>query len=281
MENSSIDTRINTKSDAYIVFAVFLQFFLVILQHSIMLFFGTNESIVTTFRVVSTIIVLVPAIVISYRRKPLLWVSVYLLAIVVLLLNIIWFPKNEIFLRYDALRFTMPIVIPSALCLMTISDINVVERVLLKLSWAAFVFSILYLAAILVGVASVDHYNMSYGYALLLPAITLYSQKTKWSIVSSLIMIISVLIIGSRGPLLIFLVYITIDMVQRSTKMIPFFIVLIVVILMILPQVVILLESKGIYSRTLQYAMEGSLSQDSGRGILMRYLRVSFVMTWL
>src|SRR5690606_29704442 len=120
----------------------------------------------TIYRVLLTAIPLSVAIGITLYRQWPIFLLVYGITIVVLLLNEILFPQNEEFLWPLSLRFLLPIVIPSALCLMFISNVEVVEKVIYKISWGTTLLTLFYVVNFFLGTFKFDKYNMPFSYGL-------------------------------------------------------------------------------------------------------------------
>src|SRR5690554_4760729 len=116
----------NIKWEKLVAFAVLLQSFLVILQQTLISVFHLEPEATTIYRVILTAVPLSVAIIIVLFKKWLSFIMVYTITILILLFNIILFPQNEVYLKLNSLRFLLPIVIPSALCLMYLSSIDVV-----------------------------------------------------------------------------------------------------------------------------------------------------------
>jgi len=208
------------KSEKFIAFAVLLQSFLVILQQVLISVFYMQPEATTTYRVILTAVPLSVAIIITLYRKWQTFLLVYGITILVLLFNIIIFPQNEIFLKTDSLRFLLPVVIPSALCLMYLSNIDIVESVLYKISWSTFFLVLFYVISYFSRNFVITDYNMSFSYGLLLPMLSLYSRKNLYSLLASLLLFLIVLGIGSRGAAIVFMIYVVYDIFQSNKKFI-------------------------------------------------------------
>lgn len=117
----------SSKTDHYIAFAVLLQSFLVILQQVLISVFHMPPEATTIYRVVLTAIPLSVAIAITIYRKWSVFLIVYSIAVLILLLHIIIFPDNYMYIKQNSLRFLLPIVIPNVLCLIYLKDISIVE----------------------------------------------------------------------------------------------------------------------------------------------------------
>lgn len=259
--------RINKKHEKFISFAVLLQSFLVILQHTLISVFHFEPEATTIYRVILTAIPLSIAIIITLFKKWATFLLVYIITSLILLFNILIFPQNEIFLVSNSLRFLLPIVIPSALCLMYLSSIEVVESILYKLSWFTFSLTMLYIIMYIAGVFSFTRYNMSFSYGLLLPMLSLYSNKKLHSVIASIILFFVILGIGSRGAAIVFMLYVLYDILYSNRKLLIPVIILIGILLLSLPSLAQWFESVGIYSRTLTLFIDDNIGNTSGRDL--------------
>lgn len=263
--------------DIYIVFAVMLQSILSLVQQILISAFNMPEDSATTFRVVLTAIPLSVAIIFSVRRRLTLFMVTYLIAFVVLIFNYEFFTHNREFLVYDSARFLLPVVIPSALCLMTISSIETVETVLYKLSWVAFILAVYYAFSLVTGRILFSKYSMSFSYALLLPMVSLYSAKKWYSVCASAFIFFMIVAIGSRGASVAFALYIFYDIFQTNRKRAVIVILFIILFLINIPTIIEFLNNFGISSRTLDLFVSGEfVSQDSGRSDLQNVVISAF-----
>ena len=258
-------SRKEHKEDCYIVFAVMIQYLLALLQECLIAIFRIPAEQTTIYRVLLTAIPLTVAIIIAFKRRPILFVVTYTIVLLVLFLNVVLYPHNSDVLIYDSLRFVLPVVIPSALCLMSISSIELVEKVVYKLSWFSVLFVVIYMVEYLRGRFVIDTYNMTFSYSILLPMISLYSYNSKLSKTISIVLFFIVLSIGSRGAAGIFLIYVMYDIVQRNKKLILPISILAVLFILSLTDIVEWLASIGLKSRTITLLLEGNIDNLSER----------------
>lgn len=253
------------KIDYFIVFAVFLQSALVILQAIMIDVFRMDAEATTIYRVILSAIPMSLAIILSFRRNPTMFFITYLIAILLLLLHTIIFPNNAQYIEKDSLRFLLPMVIPSALCLITVRNIDFIEKVWYQISWIVFAEVLIYVLAYFGGLFFITDYNMSFSYGCLLPMSSLYHKKNKLSVLASLLMFIVVVSIGSRGAAIIFLAYIVFDVLQNNKKLIIPLLLLLSFALASLPTIISFLDSIGLQSRTLDLLATGQIGNSSGR----------------
>ena len=256
------------KADSYIVTAVLIQSLLVLVQQLMISVFQIPEESTTVYRILMTAIPLSLAIIISFYRKWLMFISVYVIASMVLLYNVLVFPQNESFLQYDSLRFLLPVVIPSALCLMCVSRIETVEKVLYKISWIAVMLMLYYVWSLLSGKFVFIGYDMSLSYGLLLPTISLYSRKKWYSICAAFFLFIIIVVLGSRGAAFVFVLYLCYDIFQTNKQLIFPIIVIAGVCMLSLPLFLEWLEGYGLHSRTLELLLSNNINYSSGRDYL-------------
>lgn len=263
---NGLHIRISTKIvDICIAFAVAIQSPLILLQQVLVDIVGMNAEETTKYRVVLTAIPMIIAIILGYNRKKKIFIIIYSLFLILLLYNIVVFPQNSEYLLYEAVRFTLPVVIPSCLCLLCLSDMQVFEDVLYYISWITFCLALYYVLGITFGGIMFNGYNMSFSYGLLLPMLSLYSRKNSYSIIASLLLFIFVIALGSRGAAVFFTLYVIVDIILFNRKYLIFIILAIVSIIFLIPLFINKLDELGISSRTLILLLSGDFDQDSGR----------------
>lgn len=239
------------KIDNFIVFAVFFQSVLIILQAILIDVFRMEPDATTIYRVVLSAIPMSIAILLSFIRKPALFIGVYGVSILILLLNLVIFPENSEYLIRESTRFLLPMVISSALCLITVKDIDLIEKIWYYVSWLVFIEVAFYAIEYFRGTFVILEYNMSFSYGCLLPMVALCRKKKIYSIIASIFLFLIVLSIGSRGAAIIFVIYLFFDIMQNNKKLVLPMIILVFGLLTLLPVFISYLESIGISSRTL------------------------------
>lgn len=253
------------KIDRFILIAVLLQPLLILLQHIMIDVLHMSAEQTTVYRVVFSAIPMSVAIVISFFRKPVMFISVYSFAIFILLLHSVIFPENSQYLWTESLRFTLPMVISSALCVITVGRIDLFERVLYVISWVAVVEIGIYVISYLRGDFLIGDYNMSFSYACLFPMISLYRRRKSLPVLFSLLIFIVVIAIGSRGAAIIFSVYFIFDVIQRNRKLLIPLVVVLISLPALLPFLIDFFDSIGLHSRTLAHFISGQMGRVDDR----------------
>ena len=251
--------------DICIAFAVAIQSPLILLQQVMVDIVGMNAEETTKYRVFLTAIPMIVAIILGYNRNKRIFIITYSFFLILLLYNLVVFPLNSEYILYEAVRFTLPVVIPSCLCLLCLSDMRVFEDVLYYISWITFCLAIYYVLGVTFGGIMFNGYNMSFSYGLLLPMISLYSRKNSYSVIASMLLFIFVIALGSRGAAVFFSLYVIVDIILFNRKFLILIIIAIVSIILLIPLFINKLDEFGISSRTLMLLLSGDFNQDSGR----------------
>lgn len=251
--------------DYIIGLAVFIQPVLILLQHVLIDVFRMDPDATTTYRVVLTAIPMIMAIFVGVRRKPARFLVVYVIVFLVLLLTISFFPANERYVKYEGTRFLLPLVIPSAVCLTVVVNMDVLKKSIYIMAWMAAVLVLYYIASFFMGRFVIDHYNMSFSYGCLLPMVVLFSQHKVFPTIVSLVMFITVIAIGSRGGAIIFVAYVLIDVLINRRKGRWYVLLLGILFVIALPSLMAFFDSISISSRTMSLLNSGDITYDSGR----------------
>lgn len=257
--------------DRIIAFAVMIQPLLIIMQNVIIGVFHMDAESTTVYRIILTAVPMVVAMVVSAMRNFPRFLATFIIAIFLLLSTVVFFPQNLPYVVGQGLRFFLPVVVPSFLCLTTVKDYDVVEKTLYKISWFSTALVLFYVFEFYSGTVSFEGYNMPFSYACLLPMVALYSHRKIYDTVVVAILLISVLAIGARGPAVYFLIYVIFDLFQYKSKGRFIVLVLIAVLIFSLPTMYSWLSSSNISSRTIRMLLEGNFMQDSGRNVIQAY----------
>lgn len=257
--------------DILISFAVLIQPTLILLQTVLIAVFSMEAEATTTYRVVLTAVPMTVSILIAAKRRLGLFIVGYFVAIIIMLLHTIIFPINSEYIWGQGLRFFLPVVLPSLLCLLCVRSYEVFEKVLYRVSWLSALVTVFYIISFLRGAFVFSSYNMSFSYACLLPMVSLYLHKKPWDLAVVAVMYLSVLAIGSRGAALYFLLFIVMDLFQNKSKWRWIVLSMMIAFVLFLPFLGNIFESMGISSRTLNMYLNGDLTNDSGRGNIQQY----------
>jgi len=257
--------RQSDTADYIICVAVLIQSALVIFQHILMGIFHIDPEETTVYRVVMTAIPMTIAIILAVLRKPILFIITYLIALSILLFHAVIFPSNLEYILDEGFRFLLPLVLSSALCLITVRDISIVEKSAEIVSWITALFVFIYVFAFLRGRFSIDSYSMGFSYGCLFPMLILYTRGRMLSKVVSIILFFIVLSIGSRGAAFVFVFFVAFDMFRSHNRFRWVAFAAGMLLVLLLPEVISFLGTLGINSRTLFLLNEGNIYYTSGR----------------
>lgn len=251
--------------DYIICLAVLIQSALVIFQHVLMGVYGVDPEGTTIYRVVLTAVPMIIAIILAFVRKPSLFIIAYVIALLILLLHALVFPSNLPYITKEGLRFLLPVVIPSALCLTAVRDIRIVEHSAVIISWVSAFLVFVYALAFFQGRFEIDSYNMGFSYGCLLPMLILYTRRKAFPVLVSLLMFLIVVSIGSRGAAIVFVVFVAIDLFLSRSRFRWVAVIAGFLFVFLLPELHSFLDTIGISSRTLRLLTEGNINYTSGR----------------
>lgn len=264
-------TKSQERGDRLIAFAVMIQSLLLVLQTVMIGFFHMDADATTIYRVVLTAIPMIVAMVIALARNPVRFIVGYIVSVVLLLFTMAIFPDNTPYVMNQGLRFLLPVVIPSFLCLTVVYDYDIVERTLYIISWFVMVLVLFYIFGFFTGVVSITSYNMAFSFACVLPFVAFYSHREYYDRIVCFVLFILVIAIGARGAALCMASYVVYDLFQYKSKWRFLLLVVIVAFIVLLPLLNSWLYSIGISSRTLDMLLSGEITSDSGRSSIRKY----------
>ena len=259
------------KGDRIISFAVMIQSLLIVMQTVMIGVFHMDADSTTLYRVLLTAIPMIAAMIVSANRNLVRFLVTFFISIFLLLFTIAFFPDNSSFVISQGLRFFLPVVVPSFICLASVYDYNVVETTLYRISWITAALVIFYVIEFFRGAFSFDGYNMAFSYACLLPMTALYSHRKVYDMIAVFIMLLAVIAIGARGPALWFLIYVVIDLFQFKSKWRIPILILAVVAFVSLPALSSWFSGIGISSRTLNMFLGDEFLYESGRSTILAF----------
>lgn len=205
------------------------------------------------------------------KRNLVVSLAVYFLWALIFAHSIFLQMANLEYIMSEGIRFTLCTAVPIFLSFISIKEIKIFFQVALCISLLSTVVAFFYITYYLTGQMTMmdDIYNMSLGYALLFPTLYfMYHKEMKFLIIAFLLVLI-ILIAGSRGPVVPILAYFLLQKFVFGTLRDRFWLImLLVLVLLSFPVVISLLDDWGINSRTLSMLAEGVADSDSGRSVL-------------
>lgn len=266
--------QLDVLGDYWLSFTAFIQSILMLFQSLIADSGVIAQEMAALLRVLLSIVVVGVAMFWILERKLRQTIIIYTLFIFLFAISILLGKENSDFIIQEGLRFTFPICIPIFLSVISVKKNNILLRVALWMSYIGAFIGILYAILFVTGNLPMleDMYNLSFGYALLLPTLFLiYFNKNKILIT---FLILAILLAGSRGPLIPIFIFILAKMFMAYSKKKIFFIFtsILLIFIALFPILLNYLSDIGINSRTLFLLLDGSLDSDSGRGNIYTFV---------
>lgn len=267
-------SQLDVLGDYWLSFTAFIQSILMLFQSLIADSGVIAQEMAALLRVLLSIVVVGVAMFWILERKLRQTIIVYTLFIFLFAISILLGKENSDFIIQEGFRFTFPICIPIFLSVISVKNNNILFRVALWMSYIGAFIGILYAILFVTGNLPMleDMYNLSFGYALLLPTLFLiYFNKNKILIT---FLILAILLAGSRGPLIPIFILILAKMFMAYSKKKIFFIFtsILLIFIALFPILLNYLSDIGINSRTLFLLLDGSLDSDSGRGNIYTFV---------
>lgn len=266
--------RVWTRSqriDALLSIVALSQILLGALQ-GVMLALGLPEELSGSYRVYLSAITIILAAPFLVVRKPVLVLVTYLIAIAIYSIHFAFFPKTLEYWQLEAFRFTFPISIPTALCVLAIKEKDILFFFLKRIAYLTGILCLIYGLRVFLGLYDLGFsYNQGFGYMLLFPIIVLFYQRTCFSLSFASVLTLLLLLYGARGPLLSLVIFAAYVLISQKKYVLLLSIVL--VLLVAIPILTSTLESYGLSSRTLELYMSGDLDADNGRNVITEQIK--------
>jgi hypothetical protein len=261
------------RKDYILSFAILFPTILFMLQQ---LFLGINlvpHETLRTYNIILSSLPLLYSFNTVINRNLRLILSTYIIFILLLLFSYINYNNRDYIISESF--FLLFVSIPVFLSAASVRNIEILKDVLLKVSYIILIIGVILILYILTGKIDFTSYSMSLSYYLLLPTLVfIYQEKITYKFLSVLSLLI-ILFLGSRGPFIFALFYyavITLLSIKlnsfKSYLSIGFlFIILILIISVDAINLLSFVENVlGINSRTLNMLISGTIDSDSGRG---------------
>lgn len=206
------------KGETLMLYAVLSQTLWGLLQTMLADVFYFSEDAAGRIRVILVVATMSYAIIYGFIKKTSLFFITYICSITVLMFTLMVFPQNEMFLEKEAYKLTLPVVLPSFLCLTCVKDFEKIERVFYNVSWLSFAVALVYVYQLLGGRYVFSQYSMSLSFSLLLPTLILYSHKNIFSIIAAFVLFVLIVFMGSRSAAVVVVIYILVDSLLYNKK---------------------------------------------------------------
>lgn len=267
--------RINNKEDVILSISAFIQIVLLTLQ---VILNGLNifsyEQTKQINIAVSAIFMFFAFIIIFKHNLKLVFTS-YIIIGFLLLISIALNPENINNIQSNLFNL-LAVNIPVFLCIVSIKNIEVLKKVILKISYLIFALGLLFFILFSFGRISFITYNMSFSYYLLLPTLIFAYKRNFFHNILMIMTFLLMILFGARGPIFISLIFFIIINIFYFKKrnlwsIIPFILLILFILLTYnINYLSLFIENKiGFNPRTIRL-IETGFFDDSGRGGFIR-----------
>ena len=198
--------RIDTSPDKRLVFFIVVNIVALLLNnvvHNLPLPEAVDSLINIGLKVVVGMAFLAQTFVLLNRLNKHLLIFMAA-AIFIIIINYSFFPETKLYFRSTIVSF-FTFCMTAYLVIYSINDFDLLRKELIKASYFISVILFLFSIATFLGIINFDTYDMAFGYHCLFPSMILlleYIQNRKFiTLVAILVMIVSIILFGSRGPL--------------------------------------------------------------------------------
>ncbi|MCP3029528.1 O-antigen ligase family protein [Halobacillus sp. A5] len=277
----SEDMKISIALMATLVVLTFQYFILVTFN----LFETSNASRVQLMSKILVGLLFLYAFPVVLKRNKIKVIIATLLALLLFALHYLLFPENHAFIESLILPFFF-MCLPALFYSMSLENWNIMKSVMKVSSILIFIFGAISGFIIFSGTTAIDTYSMSISYYMLIPTLVFlnefFDKKTFLSFIITLVSLLVILALGSRGAILCIFVFIALRLIRLDSKFSynkVFYMILTLSafsIIFFYKEIIVkfiynFLLGFGIDSRTLQLFMNEELHL-SGRDIIYRNL---------
>lgn len=212
--------------DKKLSIAIMSSYVVLTIQYFVLVFFDiigtTAASRIQMFSKIIVGITFFFAFPIVIKRSKILISGVYFITFFIILSNFLFFPENSDYLK----SIVSPILfmnIPTLVYVYSIYDLKILKNIMKKASFVVFFFGTAISALSIVGRVSVGSYSMSLSYYMLLPIVMflddLLENFSFRYLLLSLISVLVVLALGSRGAIFCLIIFIILKFFRPNQRL--------------------------------------------------------------
>lgn len=229
--------------DKKISLAIVSSFIVLIIQYFVLITFNILESesasriqLLSKLLVALIFLYALPTVI---KRSQLKLLFVYFIATLIFLVHYLMFPENQKYIRELIFPF-FGMCLPALIYSMSIYEWNIFKKIMKKSSIIIFVIGMIISLLIIFDIVQFSSYSMALSYYMLIPTILfiddLFNRFSFKSIILTVVSLIVILGIGSRGAILCILVFIILKIIRfrikfRYNELISYSFLLLVVII--------------------------------------------------
>lgn len=217
--------RILDRVDKRISIALMASFVVLIVQYFILIYFNLSEanngSIVQQLSKGLVGLIFLYSMPTVLKRSLEKFIVGYFIAALVFLLYYVFFPENRQYIVELIFPFFF-MCLPVFLYTLSLRDFSVFKSIMLKASYIVFLFGLFICVLVFTKKVSIGNYSMSLSYYMLLPTILfldrLFDKLSIKMIVFTILSLLVILALGSRGPVLCVIVFILLKFIRPNQR---------------------------------------------------------------
>ena len=217
--------RILDRVDKRISIALMASFVVLIVQYFILIYFNLSEanngSIVQQLSKGLVGLIFLYSMPTVLKRSLEKFIVGYFIAALVFLLYYVFFPENRQYIVELIFPFFF-MCLPVFLYTLSLRDFSVFKSIMLKASYIVFLFGLFICVLVFTKKVSIGNYSMSLSYYMLLLTILfldrLFDKLSIKMIVFTILSLLVILALGSRGPVLCVVVFILLKFIRPNQR---------------------------------------------------------------
>lgn len=258
------------RGDLLLSFTALSQFLWGIVQGALIVL-GMDTELSTLYRVILSAISVIVSMPVLIKRKASLIVITYAITLSVYVLHMAFYPETIEYWHKEAFRFTIPISIPSALCVIAVRERYVFYYVLRIIAYLSGLLCLFYGLSVFTGRYDIGFsYNQGLGYSILFPILVLFYDRKWYSLAFAAVLFIILLLYGSRGPVMSLALFVAYYLFTKR----KYGLTVIIVLVLFFGASILnsAFQSQGLSSRTLELYLSGELDTENGRDVLKQQI---------
>lgn len=213
------------KDDKKVSIALMAPFVILTIQYFILISFSIQGTASAShIQLISKVIVgavflyILPVVL---RKSKVKLLIIYIIFVLIFLVHYLLFPENLLYLK----ELVFPLFfmgLPAFVYSLTIDNWTILKQMMKKAGLIVFLFGAFQSILIFTGQVTLGSYSMSLSYYMLLPTLLFLDEfLNKFSMKAFLLSIVSIIIIlalGSRGPILSIIIFVFLMLIRSSSK---------------------------------------------------------------
>lgn len=180
---------------------------------------GTISNIIKIISIIIQGVIYLSTLKFILERSGRLIFYTYIPFLSIYIINLLVFDKNAEYLYRMFVPFFL-MSLPTFIYTMSVDDLDVFYKVMYKISSILVIYAYMFLLLTYLGINKQTNYTSGLSYYLLFPLIVEFDALTKnykpIKLINTISILILLLLLGARGPMLCFFVYIVLKIIRIS-----------------------------------------------------------------